>query len=76
MVKKIIGFSNYYIQQFNFNQLNRIFQYGENYVEKDILRKGNNSRLYSLKINLNLGITYYTKKLKKLYEMLSEIFQI
>jgi len=49
---------------------------GENYVtgEKDILRKGSSSRLYSLKIYLNLGITYYTRKYKKLHEMLSEIF--
>ena len=49
---------------------------GENYVtgEKDILKKGSNSRLYSLKIYLNLGITYYTRKYKKLYEILSEIF--
>ena len=51
---------------------------GENYVtgEKDILKKGSNSRLYSLKIYLNLGITYYTRKYKKIYEILSEIFPI
>ena len=51
---------------------------GENYVtgEKDILRKGSNSRLYSLKIYLNLGIIYYTRKYKKLYEMFSEIFPL
>ena len=49
---------------------------GENYVtgEKDLLKMGSNSRLYSLKIYLNLGITYYTRKYKKLYEILSEIF--
>ena len=51
---------------------------GENYVtgEQDILHKGSNSRLYSLKIYLNLGITFYTRKYKKLYEMLSEIFPL
>ena len=51
---------------------------GENYVtgEKDILKYGSNSRLYSLKIYLNLGITFYTRKYKKLYEILSEIFPI
>ena len=51
---------------------------GENYVtgENDILKYGSNSRLYSLKIYLNLGITYYTRKYKKLYEILSEIFPI
>ena len=49
---------------------------GENYYrgENDILKYGSNSRLYSLKIYLNLGITYYTRKYKKLYEILSEIF--
>ena len=51
---------------------------GENYYrgENDILKYGSNSRLYSLKIYLNLGITYYTRKYKKLYEILSEIFLI
>ena len=51
---------------------------GENYVtgEKDILKKGSNSRLYSLKIYLNIGITFYIRKYKKLYEILSEIFPI
>jgi hypothetical protein len=51
---------------------------GENYVtgEKDILKYGSNSRLYSLKIYLNLGITLYTRKYKKFYEILSEIFPI
>ena len=49
---------------------------GDNYVpgEKDILRKGSNSRLYSLNIYLNLGINYHTRTYKKLYEILSEIF--
>ena len=51
---------------------------GENYYrgENDILKYGSNSRLYSLKIYLNLGIIYYTRKYKKLYEILSEIFLI
>ena len=51
---------------------------GENYYrgETDILKYGSNSRLYSLKIYLNLNITYYTRKYKKLYEILSEIFLI
>lgn len=49
---------------------------GENYYrgEKDILKYGSNSRLYSLKIYLNLGIRFYTRKYKKLYEIFSEIF--
>ena len=48
---------------------------GENYYrgEKDILKYGSNSRLYSLKIYLNLGISFYTRKYKKLYEIFSEI---
>ena len=51
---------------------------GENYYrgETDILKYGSNSRLYSLKIYLNLGITFYTRKYKKLYEILSEIFLV
>ena len=51
---------------------------GENYYrgETDILKYGSNSRLYSLKIYLNLGITYYTRKYKKLYEIFSEIFLV
>ena len=51
---------------------------GDNYYrgEKDILHKGSTSRLYSLKIYLNLGITYYTRRYKKIYEILSEVFPI
>ena len=51
---------------------------GDNYVtaEKDLLKKGSNSRLYSLNIYLNQGITYYTRTYKKLYEILSEIFPL
>ena len=51
---------------------------GENYFrgENDILKYGSNSRLYSLKIYLNLGISFYTRKYKKLYEIFSEIFLV
>ena len=51
---------------------------GENYYrgENDILKYGSNSRLYSLKIYLNLGISFYTRKYKKLYEIFSEIFLV
>ena len=51
---------------------------GENYItsDEDIVYKGSNSRLYSLKIYLNLGMTFYTRKYKKLYEMLSDIFPL
>ena len=52
---------------------------GDNFVrnnEKDFVHKGSTSRLYSLKIYLNLGITYYTRKYKKLWEIFSEIFPI
>ena len=51
---------------------------GDNYYrgEKDILKKGSNSRLYSLKIYLSCGITYYTRTYKKIYEILSEIFPL
>ena len=51
---------------------------GDNYYrgEKDILKKGSNSRLYSLKIYLSNGITYYTRSYKKIYEILSEILPL
>ena len=52
---------------------------GDNFVKEndiDYVRMGSTSRLYSMKIYLNLGITYYTRKYKKLWEILSEIFPI
>ena len=52
---------------------------GDNYVrdnDTDYVRKGSTSRLYSLKIYLNLGITYYTRKYKKIWEIISEILPI
>ena len=52
---------------------------GDNFVRDnniDYVRRGSTSRLYSLKIYLNLGITYYTRKYKKLWEILSDIFPI
>ena len=52
---------------------------GDNFVrsdDKDYVHKGSTSRLYSIKIYLNLGITYYTRKYKKLWEILSEVFPI
>ena len=44
--------------------------------EKDIFRYGSNSRLYSFKIYLDYGTVYYTRKYKKLFEILSELFPI
>ncbi len=52
---------------------------GDNFVRSDdvdYVHKGSTSRLYSIKIYLNLGITYYTRKYKKLWEILSEVFPI
>ena len=52
---------------------------GDNFVrsdDKDYVHKGSTSRLYSIKIYLNLGITYYTRKYKKLWEILSEVYPI
>ena len=52
---------------------------GDNFVRdnnSDYVRRGSTSRLYSLKIYLNLGITYYTRKYKKIWEIISEIFPI
>ena len=44
--------------------------------ERDIFRYGSTSRLYSLKIYLDYGTVYYTRKYKKLFEILSELFPI
>ena len=43
---------------------------------RDIFRYGSTSRLYSLKIYLDYGTVYYTRKYKKLFEILSELFPI
>ena len=52
--------------------------YGESYIieEKDVLRFASTSKLYTLNIYFDLGIIYYTRKYKKLYEILGEIFPI
>ena len=44
--------------------------------ERDIFRYGSTSRLYSLKIFLDFGTVFYTRKYKKIYEIFSEIFPI
>ena len=51
---------------------------GDNYIieEVDNLKYGNNSRLYSLKIYLDLNTVYYTRTYKKLIEILGEAFPI
>ncbi len=51
---------------------------GESYIigEKDVLRFSSTSKLYTLNIYFELGIVYYTRKYKKLYEILGEIFPI
>ena len=51
---------------------------GESYIigEKDVLRFGSTSKLYTLNVYFELGIVYYTRKYKKLYEILGEIFPI
>ena len=43
---------------------------------RDIFRYGSSSRLYSLKIYLDYGTVFYTRKYKKLYEIFSEVFPI
>ena len=43
---------------------------------RDIFRYGSTSRLYSLKIYLDYGTVYYTRKYKKLFEILSELLPI
>jgi hypothetical protein len=51
---------------------------GESYIigKKDVLRHSSTSKLYTLNIYFELGIVYYTRKYKKLYEILGEIFPI
>ena len=51
---------------------------GESYFhgEKDVLRFASTSKLYTLNIYFDLGIVYYTRKYKKLYEILGEVFPI
>ena len=43
---------------------------------RDIFRYGSTSRIYSLKIYLDYGTVYYTRKYKKLFEILSELLPI
>ena len=52
--------------------------YGESYIreDRDVLRFASNSKLYTLNLYFELGIIYYTRKYKKLYEILGEIFPI
>ena len=51
---------------------------GESYIqhEKDVLRFASNSKCYTLNIYFELGIVFFTRKYKKLYEILGEIFPI
>ena len=51
---------------------------GESYIigDKDIMRFGSTSRLYTINFYFDLGIVFYTRKYKKLYEILGEVFPI
>ena len=51
---------------------------GESYItrEKDLLRFASNSKCYTLNIYFDLGIVFFTRKYKKIYEILGEIFPI
>jgi hypothetical protein len=51
---------------------------GDNYIfdEDDNIKYGSNSLLYSLRIYLDLGTIYYTRKYKNLFEILSDVFPI
>ena len=50
---------------------------GDNYIikERDVVRFGSTSRLYSLKIYLDYSI-FYTRKYKKIMEIIGEIFPL
>jgi hypothetical protein len=51
---------------------------GDNYFNdnRDPVRYGSTSRLYSLKIYLDYSTIYYTRKYKKLFEILGEAFPV
>ena len=51
---------------------------GESYIhgKKDVLRFSSTSKIYTLNIYFDLGIVYYTRKYKKVYEILGEVFPI
>ena len=51
---------------------------GESYIigEKDVLRFSSTSRLYTINIYFEFGNVYYTRKYKKIYEILGEVFPI
>ena len=51
---------------------------GDNYNigKNDPVRFGSSSRLYSLKIYIDYGTIYYTRKYKKLFELLGEAFPV
>ena len=72
-------------QSWIFNRPNNISYWGinsingESYIrrsDRDVLRFASTSKLYTLNIYFELGIIYYTRKYKKLYEILGEIFPI
>ena len=71
-------------QSWIFNNPNNISYWGvssingESYIlgDKDVLRFASTSKLYTLNMYFELGIIYYTRKYKKLYEILGEIFPI
>ena len=44
--------------------------------KRDIFRYGSTSRLYSFKLYLDYGTVFLTRKYKKIYEILSEIFPL
>ena len=44
--------------------------------ERDIFRYGSTSRLYSLKLYVDFSTIYYTRKYKKLFEILSDLFPL
>ena len=44
--------------------------------EKDFINEGSNSRLYSFKIYFDMGIVYYTRKYKKIPELLIDTLPI
>ena len=51
---------------------------GESYLQsnRDVLRFASTSKCYTLNIYFDLGIVFFTRKYKKLFEILGEIFPI
>ena len=67
-----------------FNKITNISYWGVSAIksdfytfgERDIFKYGSTSRLYSLKLYIDFSTILYSRKYKKLFEIISELFPI